>query len=80
MCSSDLENALSKFNPETEAFENYDTRFLRQKLNFTEAIPAINAKQQLVFGTDMGILEIVPEQMKKSDYVPSVVFTDLKAN
>ncbi len=74
------ENALSKFNPETEAFENYDTRFLRQKLNFTEAIPAINAKQQLVFGTDMGILEIVPEQMKKSDYVPSVVFTDLKVN
>lgn len=74
------ENALSKFNPETEAFENYSTGFLRQKMNFSEAIPTINARQQLIFGTDMGFLEIVPEQMKKSDYVPPIVFTDLKVN
>ena len=40
------ENALSKFNPETEAFENYSTGFLRQKMNFSEAIPTINARQQ----------------------------------
>lgn len=74
------ENALSKFNPETEAFENYSTGFLRQKMNFSEAIPTINARQQLIFGTDMGFLEIVPKQMKKSDYVPPIVFTDLKVN
>ena len=74
------ENALSKFNPETEAFENYSTGFLRQKMNFSEAIPTLNARKQLIFGTDMGFLEIVPEQMKKSDYVPPIVFTDLKVN
>lgn len=74
------ENALSRFNPETESFENYDTKFLRQKLNFTEAIPTINASQQLVFGTDMGMLEIAPGQMEKSNYVPSIVFTDLRVN
>lgn len=72
------ENALSKFNPETESFENYDTKFLRQKLNFTEAIPTLNASCQLVFGTDMGFLEIVPEQIEKSNYIPSIVFTNLK--
>lgn len=49
-------------------------------MNFSEAIPTINARQQLIFGTDMGFLEIVPEQMKKSDYVPPIVFTDLKVN
>ena len=74
------ENALSRFNPETESFENYDTKFLRQKLNFTEAIPTINANRQLVFGTDMGMLEILPGQMEKSNYAPSIVFTDLRVN
>lgn len=74
------ENALSRFQPQTEVFENYDTGFLRQKINFTEAIPAINASGQLVFGTDVGILEVVPGQMKKSQEVPPIVFTDLKTN
>lgn len=74
------ENALSKFNSQTESFENYDTKFLRQKLNFTEAIPIINASQELIFGTDIGFLEIVPEQMKKSNYVPPIVFTSLRIN
>lgn len=74
------ESSLSRFNPETEFFENYDTRVLGQKFAFTEAIPVINARGQLVFGTDRGFLEINPRQMQKSDYIPPISFTDLWIN
>ncbi|NDW13433.1 hybrid sensor histidine kinase/response regulator [Bacteroides sp. 214] len=74
------ENSLSKFDSETELFDNYDTRFLRQKMNITEAIPTVNAAGQLVFGTDMGVLEFYPEEMRKNEYVPPVMLTDLRIN
>ncbi len=72
------ENALSKFDPQKETFDNYDKTFLRYDFSFTEAIPMFNASKQLVFGTDMGMLEIVPEKLRKSDFIPPIVFTDLK--
>ena len=72
------ENALSKFDVSAETFENYDRAILHQDFNFTEAIPVLNGNQQLVFGTDMGFLEVNPTKIKKSDYVPSILFTDLK--
>lgn len=72
------ENALTKFNPQKETFENYGSNFLQQEFNFSEAPPTINAQQELVFGSDKGILEIQPQRMKKNSYVPSIAFTDLK--
>ena len=72
------ENTLSRFNPQLETFENYGSNFLQQEFNFSEAAPSLNAKQQLVFGTDKGFIEISPSDMKKSDYVPPIVFTGLK--
>lgn len=72
------ENSLSRFNPEEETFENYGNNFLQQEFNFSEATPALNAQQQLVFGSDKGFIEINPSDMKKSEYVPPIVFTGLK--
>ena len=72
------ENSISKFNPQQGTFENYGSNFLQQEFNFSEAAPSLNAKQQLVFGTDKGFIEISPSDMKKSDYVPPIVFTGLK--
>ncbi|WP_455585356.1 two-component regulator propeller domain-containing protein [Bacteroides sp.] len=72
------ENTLSRFNPQEETFENYGSNFLQQEFNFSEAAPALNAKQQLVFGSDKGIIEINSTNMKKSDYAPPIVFTGLK--
>ncbi len=72
------ENALSKFDARQETFDNYDKTFLRYDFSFTEAIPTFNAQKQLIFGTDMGFLEIEPEKLKKNDYIPPIVFTDLK--
>jgi len=72
------ENGLSMFNPQNETFDNYDKTFRQYDFSFTEAIPTFNGMGQLVFGTDMGMLEIDPEKLKKSEYVPPIVFTDLR--
>lgn len=72
------EIALSKFNPTKETFENYELSSVYQEFNFSEAIPTVNARRQIVLGTDKGFLEIMPEKMRKSEYVPPIVFTGLK--
>jgi len=72
------ENALVRFNPEIETFELYDKKYLQQDLYFTEAAPVQNELHQLLLGTDVGILQVSPEQLKKSVYSPSIVFTGLK--
>ena len=72
------ENALSRFDSANDTFDNYDRAVLHKDFNFTEAIPAYNASKQLVFGTDMGFLTTTPELMKKSDYVPPILLTELK--
>lgn len=71
------EIALSKFNPVKETFENYELSSIYQEFNFSEAIPVINARNQIVLGTDKGFLEVSPEKMHKSGYVPPIVFTGL---
>lgn len=72
------ENALSCFTPEKETFEYYDKKYLQRELYFTEAAPVQNGQHQLLLGTDIGVLKIIPEQLKKSTYTPPIVFTDLK--
>lgn len=72
------EIALSKFDPITETFENYELSSIYQEFNFSEALPVINARKQIVLGTDKGFLEVSPEKMEKSKYTPPIVFTGLK--
>lgn len=72
------EIALSKFNPDKETFENYQLNSTFQDFNFSEALPVINARHQIVLGTDKGFLEVIPNKMKKSNYVPPIIFTSLK--
>ena len=72
------EIALSKFNPDKETFENYQLNSTYQDFNFSEALPVINARHQIVLGTDKGFLEVMPDKMKKSSYVPPIIFTSLR--
>lgn len=60
------EIALSKFNPNKETFENYQLNSTYQDFNFSEALPVINARHQIVLGTDKGFLEVMPDKMKKA--------------
>ncbi|NDV80393.1 hybrid sensor histidine kinase/response regulator transcription factor [Bacteroides sp. 51] len=72
------ENGLSLFDPVHETFENYDRQFLPENVYFSEAIPGVLATGQIVFGTNHGILEIMPDKIHKSDYVPLIVFTNMR--
>lgn len=61
------EIALSKFDTAKETFENYTLgSTYQQQFNFSEALPVINARQQVVLGTDKGFLEITPGKMRKA--------------
>lgn len=71
------ENILAKFNPENGTFEHYDEKHLQKEIYFSEASPAI-LQNQLILGTDAGVLEINPAAFSKSTYTPPIVFTGLK--
>lgn len=53
------EIALSKFDPAKETFENYELSSIYQEFNFSEALPIINARNQIILGTDKGFLEVL---------------------
>lgn len=71
------ENTLAKFNPENGTFEHYNEKHLQKEIYFSEASPAI-LQNQLILGTDAGILKINPAAFSKSSYTPPIVFTSLK--
>ncbi len=69
--------ALYKFNP----LKNEDNHFYNYTFNqdflFSESSIALNAKGNVVVGTDKGVLEIHSGKTKENIYVPPIVFTDL---
>lgn len=71
------ENTLAKFDPENGTFEHYNEKHLQKEIYFSEASPAI-IRNQLILGTDAGILKINPAAFSKSSYTPPIVFTSLK--
>ncbi|MDR0961671.1 MAG: response regulator [Mediterranea sp.] len=72
------ENSLTKFDARRETFDNYGRMFLHNDFSFTEAIPTFNARNQLVFGTDAGFLEVTPNKFTKSNNIPPMAFTELR--
>lgn len=71
------ENVLTKFNPETGTFDNFDEKYLQKRIYSSEAIPVLY-QNQILLGTEAGILEINPASFKKSTYTPPIVFTGLR--
>lgn len=72
------ENTIAKFDPQQGTFENYGSSYFQRELIFSEAVPTLTSSKSIVLGTNQGILEVNTEQMKKSVYVPPIVFTGLK--
>lgn len=71
------ENGISKFIPSKETFENYDDRSITFRVRFSEAASAMTASGGLVFGASNGIFSFHPDSIKKSQYVPAIVFSKL---
>lgn len=72
------ENTLSKFNPQTELFDNYSRDFLRYHSFYSEALPIINSKGELLVGTSSGFIQLPIAQLKKSLYIPPIVLTNIR--
>jgi len=70
------ENALSRFNPDNETFENYDKKYFKKDVNLSEAIPVFR-DNKLIIGTDDGYYEVNTNLLKRSSYVPKIRFTEL---
>lgn len=72
------ENGLSKFIPSEQRFENYNERDFGGKIRFEEGTSLNLSSSTLLFGISRGMLYFEPEHIKKSNYVPSIVFGTLK--
>lgn len=71
------ENGISKFIPSEEKFDNYDDRSITFRVRFSEAASTMTTDGELMFGTSTGVFFFHPDSIKKSHYVPNIVFSKL---
>jgi signal transduction histidine kinase/ligand-binding sensor domain-containing protein/DNA-binding response OmpR family regulator len=75
------ENGLSKFNPETKVFRNYDSYDGLPKIAFSEASVCKNfSNGELVFGARHGYLTFNPEHINTNRIQANIAFTNLQIN
>ena len=72
------ENAVSKFIPETERFENYRSNLFRTEMKFSEAVPVIDVHHNLIAGTNLGMFELNIAGLQKVAYIPPINFTGIR--
>ena len=72
------ENSISRFNPTSNTFDNYNRRSLKTRFRISETLPVVRKSGKLVFGTDHGALCIDPDRVSKSSFIPPVVFSNIE--
>ncbi|MEN0048424.1 MAG: two-component regulator propeller domain-containing protein [Bacteroidota bacterium] len=73
-------HGLTKFNPNTEKFENYTVNDGLQASEFLELASTQRANGELLFGGVNGFNAFYPDNIKGSMIAPEVVFTKLWVN
>jgi signal transduction histidine kinase/AraC-like DNA-binding protein len=71
---------LSRYNPSNGLINNFGSYYFKQDFIFSESKATKTSKGTILFGTNKGILEINPSTMSESNYVPPLVFTEIKLN
>ncbi len=71
-------NGLSKFNPETENFKNYNVEDGIQSREFNPLAYYRDRDGYMYFGGINGFNRFHPDSIRESDYVPPVVLTDFQ--
>ena len=71
------ENGISKFIPSEERFENYADKEVFFRARFSEAASEYTASGNILFGASTGIFYFNPDSIRKSNYVPPIVFSKL---
>ncbi|CCY52792.1 MULTISPECIES: hybrid sensor histidine kinase/response regulator transcription factor [Bacteroides] len=69
-----FENYISKYKADRKGFDTYDSANLHTDLQITEAHPAIDQQGAMYIGTNQGILRLRLYDLKKSSFVPRIVY------
>lgn len=69
------EHAISKFIPSKEFFENYGLQSFMFNVRFSEAASTITSSGRAFFGASNGIFHFHPDSIRKSTYVPPILFS-----
>lgn len=74
------ENGLYRLFLENDSTEIYDNRFLPEGLLLTDSRACRLSNNEMLFGTDRGLLSIIPQQMKRNSYTSNLIITDIHIN
>lgn len=74
------ENGLHRLFLENDSTEIYDNRFLPEGLLLTDSRACRLSNNEMLFGTDRGLLSIIPQQMKRNSYTSNLIITDIHIN
>ena len=69
-----FETYISKYKADRKGFDTYDSANLHTDLQITEAHPAIDQQGAMYIGTNQGILRLRLYDLKKSSFVPRIVY------
>jgi two-component system sensor histidine kinase ChiS len=69
---------LSRFDPVTQTFRNFDKRHGLSGNLFNRNTPLLTRRGELLFGNSKGFFLFDPAQLTDNDYVPPVVLTDFQ--
>lgn len=70
-------NAISRFEIERNSFENFQgPPFTPLNIIFMEST-IMDYQEQIMIGSDLGIFTFDPDNFKKSNYIPSLIFTGI---
>ncbi|MEJ2543464.1 MAG: two-component regulator propeller domain-containing protein [Calditrichaceae bacterium] len=68
-------NGLSRFNPQTETFKNYDIQDGLQSNEFNSGAYTKTREGSFIFGGVNGANEIYPDSLSDNPYIPPIVLT-----
>lgn len=71
------EHGISKFDPKTERFENFDDKNFSFRVRFSEATSIITEDGDICFGASNGVFSFHPDSIYKSSYIPPIQFSSL---
>ena len=74
------ENGLFRLFTDNDSIEIYDNRFLPEGISFTECRAYRLSNDEMLFGTDNGLLSLNPQRMKRDTYKSNLVITDILIN
>ncbi|HSD62652.1 MAG TPA: two-component regulator propeller domain-containing protein, partial [Ignavibacteriaceae bacterium] len=69
---------LSKFNPKTGKFRNYDKNDGLQSNEFSEQAHFVSSRGEIFFGGVNGFNTFFPDEIEDNKYIPPVYLTDFK--